>query len=466
MELKLFNTLGREIKEIVPIEDNRIKMYACGPTVYKDAHIGNLRTYIAVDILKRVLTLAGYDVTYAMNITDVGHLSDDADEGEDKMLKGAREQGMSVWDIAEFYTKAFFRDTDALNIQKPDIICKATEHIDDMINLIKRIEENGYTYFAGGNLYFDISKFPGYGKLALLDLSELKAGSRIMIDENKKNPYDFVLWFTQSKFEHQTMLWDSPWGKGYPGWHIECSAMSMKYLGDQFDIHCGGIDLIPVHHTNEIAQSEAATGKKWVEHWMHGEFLITSKGKMSKSTGDFYTLNGLKEQGYHPLDYRYFCLLGHYRSQLQFSLEGLDSAQNARKNLGLRIAQLMKQAKDTGDSGNPEEVEYYTSFISHALDDLNMPQCLSDLWNLMKSTNISPGLKLKTIRLMDKILGLDLDKVTIDTAIDDEIKDLIDKREQARKNKDYALSDKIRDELKQKGIVIEDTPEGVQWRKI
>ena len=466
MELKLFNTRGREIQDIIPLEKNMVTLYACGPTVYKYAHIGNLRTYISVDILKRVLKLAGYEVKHVMNITDVGHLSDDGDDGEDKMLKGAREQGMSVWDIAEFYTKAFFKDTEGLNIIEPDITCKATEHIEDMIHLIQRIEANGYTYQSGGNLYFDISKFTDYGKLALLDMSELKAGSRITIDENKKNPHDFVLWFTQSKFSHQSMLWDSPWGKGYPGWHIECSAMSMKYLGDQFDIHCGGIDLIPVHHTNEIAQSEAATGKEWVKYWMHGEFLITTKGKMSKSTGDFFTLEGLMEQGYDPLDYRYFCLLGHYRSQLQFSTDALDSAKNARKNLHLRIAQLKEEVDPGEEKGDPLDVEHYNSFIAHAMDDLNMPQCLSDLWNLVKDTSLRPGLKLKTIGKMDKVLGLDLEKAEIDTKIDDEIKVLIEKREQARKDKDYGLADTIRDQLKQKGVLIEDTSGGVRWRKI
>jgi cysteinyl-tRNA synthetase len=335
-----------------------------------------------------------------------------------------------------------------------------------MIKLIQRIEANGYTYEAGGNLYFDISQFPDYGKLALLDLSELKAGSRIVIDKNKKNPHDFVLWFTKSKFGHQAMLWDSPWGKGYPGWHIECSAMSMKYLGEQFDVHCGGIDLIPVHHTNEIAQSEAATGKQWVKYWMHGEFLITNKGKMSKSTGNFFTLEGLKEEGYDPLDYRYFCLLGHYRSQLQFSIEALDSAKNARNNLNLRIAQLKEEGPEADNTMDPQEAKQYQSFITHALDDLNMPQCLSDLWNLIKDTDLTPGLKLKAIGLMDKVMGLNLEKAKIDTEINDEIKGLIEKREQARMDKDYGLADTIRDELKQKGILIEDTPGGVRWRKI
>ena len=465
VKMKLFNTLGRKICDFIPLESNKVKMYACGPTVYKYVHIGNLRTFIFVDILNRALKLAGFDVTYAMNITDVGHLSDDADDGEDKMLKSAREKKMSVWEIAEFYTKAFFEDTAALNIGTPDIVCKATEHIEDMIKLIQRIEKNGFTYSSGGNLYFDISKFPDYGKLAMLDLDELKSGSRIEVDKNKKNPQDFVLWFTKSKFEHQTMLWDSPWGRGYPGWHIECSAMSMKYLGDRFDIHCGGIDLIPVHHTNEIAQSEAATGKKWVNYWVHGEFLLTTKGKMSKSLGNFHTLSSLIEKGYDALDYRYFCLGGHYRSQLQFSLESLDAARNARNNLMLRIAHLKKETLDEETEQNVNDVVYYKDFIEYAGNDLNMPQCLSVLWNLLKDESLSPSLKLKVSLEMDKILGLSLDKAHLDTEIDQAAIALIEEREKARGAKDYRRADEIRVKLLNKGIILEDTPEGVRWRK-
>jgi cysteinyl-tRNA synthetase len=466
LKLRLFNTLGREIMEFIPLKKGKVGMYACGPTVYKYAHIGNLRTFILVDILRRTLDFLGYDVTYVMNITDVGHLSDDADYGEDKMLKSAREKKMSVWDIAEYYTKAFFEDTDALNIKRPHIVCKATDHIEDMIQLIRRIENNGLTYFSGGNIYFDISQFSNYGKLALLDLNELKAGSRIEIDDNKKNPHDFVLWFTKSKFEEQSMQWESPWGRGYPGWHIECSAMSMKYLGDQFDIHLGGIDLIPVHHTNEIAQAEAATGKQWVKYWIHGEFLNTVKGKMSKSLGNFFTLNSLKEQDYEPLDYRYFCLGGHYRSQLQFSMEALDAARNARKNLVFRIAQLKEKAAGESEEGDVKEIPFYRSFVEHLCDDLNMPQCLSDLWNCIKDETLRPSIKLKIAEEMDRILGLDLEKATIDTDIDEYIEALIKEREEARKDKDFVKADRIRDELKKQNIILEDTPDGVRWRKI
>ena len=281
MGLKLYNTMGREIQEFKPIQQGKAGFYGCGPTVYNYAHIGNLRAYVFLDLLDRTLSFLGYKVEHVMNITDIGHLSDDNDDGEDKMLKTARERSQSVLEIAQFYTDAFFNDIDRLNIKRPSVICKATDHIPDMIELIKKIEQNGHTYMSGGNLYFDVSTFKDYGKLAMLNLDDLKAGARIDVDQNKRNPFDFVLWFTKSKFENQALVWDSPWGKGYPGWHIECSAMSMKYLGEQFDIHTGGIDHIPIHHTNEIAQSEGATGKKWVNYWLHNEFLVIAKDKNS-----------------------------------------------------------------------------------------------------------------------------------------------------------------------------------------
>lgn len=473
MKLRIFNTMGRRIEEFVPIEDKKVGMYTCGPTVYNYAHIGNLRTYIFEDLLRRTLEYLGYRIKHVMNVTDVGHLTDDADEGEDKIIKSAREKGKSVWEIADFYTRAFFRDTERLNIERPTVVCRATEHIDDMINLIKRIEKNGFTYMAGGNLYFDISKFPGYGKLALLNLDELKAGARISIDENKKNPHDFVLWFTKSKFEHQAMLWDSPWGKGYPGWHIECSAMSMKYLGDQFDIHCGGIDHIPVHHTNEIAQAEAATGKKWVNYWVHGEFLVLSKEKMAKSAGNYLTLDSLIEKGYDPMDYRYLCLGAHYRSQLQFSYEAMNTARNARLALMERIARLKEEAGEEvkGEKGGmPEresaEYRYLESFEKNITEDLNIPRGLADLWNLLKDRNISPGAKLSVAYIMDRVLGLRLKEAKLpEVEIDEETKELIEERKRARERRDYALADAIRNKLKDRGILLEDTPDGVKVRK-
>ncbi|HZK20260.1 MAG TPA: cysteine--tRNA ligase, partial [Treponemataceae bacterium] len=305
MTLRLFNTMNRKMEDFVPINEGMCGFYGCGPTVYNYAHIGNLRAYVFLDILAKSLSFMGYEITHVMNITDIGHLTGDDDDGEDKMLKTAQERGESVLEVADFYTKAFFYDIDRLHIRRPDIICKATDHVQDMIDLNKRLEENGHTYVSGGNLYFDVSTFPAYGKLANLQLDDLQAGARVAVDKNKRNPFDFVLWFTKSKFEKQALTWDSPWGRGYPGWHIECSAMSMKYLGEQFDIHTGGIDHIPVHHTNEIAQSEGATGKKWVNYWLHNEFLIIPKdsdladGKMSKSKGNFLTLEKLIDKGYN-----------------------------------------------------------------------------------------------------------------------------------------------------------------------
>ena len=353
LALKLFNSLGREVQDFIPIHPPDVGVYTCGPTVYNFAHIGNLRTYLFEDVLRRTLEFMGWRVRHVMNVTDVGHLSDDADEGEDKMVLGARREGRTVWEIADFYTRAFFDDLAKLNIEPPTVVARATAHIEDMIRLIRRIEANGFTYLAGGNLYFDISRLPDYGKLAGLNLDSLQAGARIEVDSAKRNPLDFVLWFTRSKFENQAMLWDSPWGRGYPGWHIECSAMSMRYLGEHFDIHCGGIDHVPVHHTNEIAQSEAATGARWVNYWLHGEFLVLEKEKMAKSSGRFLTLGRLVEEGFDPLDYRFFCLGAHYRTQLQFSFEGLEAARNGRANLVERIARLKGQGAGAEKGGAP-----------------------------------------------------------------------------------------------------------------
>ena len=471
MGIRLYNTMGREIQDFIPINEGRVGMYTCGPTVYSYAHIGNLRTFIFEDILKRTFEYFGYSVKHVMNVTDVGHLTDDADEGEDKILKSAKEAGKTVWEIADFYTKAFFNDIALLNIETPSVICKATDHIEDMIKLIKRIEKNGFTYESGGNLYFDVLKFPDYGKLALLKLEDLKAGARIAVDEKKKNPHDFVLWFTKSKFEHQAMMWDSPWGRGYPGWHIECSAMSMKYLGDHFDIHCGGMDLIPVHHTNEIAQSEAATGKKWVNYWLHGEFLVLKKAKMSKSKGNFLTLSTLKEKGYDPLDYRYFCLGAHYRSQLQFGFEAMDSAKSGRRGLMDRVARIreefQKQAEKKADFADVEKANnYLKSFEENISQDLNVPKALAALWNITKDSSIPASAKYPVILRMDRVLGLKLDTAELEKVdLSNDIKALVEEREQARKKKDYKRADEIRNILSERGIILEDTPQGVKWRK-
>ncbi len=471
MSLSLFNTLGRETQEFVPIRAGQVGVYTCGPTVYQYAHIGNLRTYIFEDLLVRALRFLGYKVKHVMNITDVGHLTDDADQGEDKMLKGAREQRKSVWEIAEFYTQAFFRDLEALNITKPDIACRATDHIRDMIELILRIEKAGFTYRAGGNVYFDVGKTSNFGKLTGQVREDLKAGARIAVDPNKKNPHDFVLWFTRSKFEHQTMLWDSPWGRGYPGWHIECSAMSMKYLGEQFDIHCGGIDHISVHHSNEIAQSEAATGKTpWVKYWLHGEFLVLAKEKMAKSAGNFLTLGSIVEKGYDALDYRYFCLGAHYRSPLQFGFQALDAAQSGRHNMIERILRLKEENPNPGASGNiaGKAAGLLESFRDALEQDLNIPKALVPFWELIKDDSIAPEQKLATLSEMDRVLGLDIASVEpeeLDPQLQDEVQALIGEREQARSIKDFARADEIRDRLRRMGIILEDTPAGVRWKK-
>ena len=459
--MKLYNTMSRSIEEFVPIEEGKVSMYCCGPTVYNYAHIGNLRTYIFEDLLHRTLERAGYKVKHVMNITDVGHLTGDGDDGEDKMEKSARETGRSVWDIAEFYTNAFFSDEKDLDIIRPDIVCKATDHIQDMIALIKRLEDGGHTYTAGGNVYFSIDSIDDYGKLARLSLDDLKSGARIDIDSNKRNPKDFVLWFTNSKFKDQAMMWDSPWGRGYPGWHIECSAMSMKYLGEHFDIHCGGIDAIPVHHTNEIAQSEAATGHTWVNYWCHGEFLLNDSGKMSKSSGEFLTLSVLKDKGYDPLDYRYFCLSGHYRSQLKFSYEALDHARSARKSLVERTKELAREAQPSAAPGEKARA-YMDAFDSAMENDLSAPQALSQLWLMLKE-DIPAGDKLAALFHMDGILGLRLSEAAAGDGGKvggEEEERLLQERTEAKKAKDYKRADEIRAELLERGFIVRDTPSG------
>ena len=479
--LTLFNTLGRQVQNFIPLVPGKAGFYGCGPTVYNYAHIGNLRAYVTHDILVRTLRRFGYEVNHVMNITDVGHLSGDNDEGDDKMVKSAAERGKSVLEIADFYTRAFLKDTDALNIVRPTVICKATDHIDEMIELIKRIEEKGFTYFAGGNLYFDISKFPAYGELALLHMDELKAGARIGQDENKKNAGDFVLWFTKSKFENQALVWDSPWGRGYPGWHIECSAMSIKYLGENFDIHSGGIDHIPVHHTNEIAQSEAATGKHpWVKYWVHNEFLVLDKDKMSKSAGGFITLQSLIDDGFHPLDYRYFLLGGHYRSQLQFSKTALEGAKNARKSLAEKIralaVQTQKEAanneqRTANHSSAGKAAEYLAGFDKALNDDLSTPRALAELWGLLKDSAVRADEALAAAMDMDGVLWLNLaeeaarEKNGEDPVLIAEIEGLIAERKTAKAAKNFDRADEIRRNLKERGIILEDSPAGTSWRR-
>jgi cysteinyl-tRNA synthetase len=463
--LRLYNTLSRSIETFTPLHEHRVGLYTCGPTVYDYSHTGNFRTFIEEDVLIRLLRYLGYKVTHVMNITDVGHLTDDADSGEDKITKASRERNTSVWDIASFYTKAFFRDSSRLNIVPPDKSPRATDHIADMIELIQRLEERGFTYTSGGNVYYDISKFPEYGKLALLDKQDLMAGARIKIDQEKKNPHDFVLWFTKSKFEHQSMMWDSPWGRGYPGWHIECSAMSMKYLGEQFDIHCGGVDHIPVHHTNEIAQSEGATEKKWVNYWVHIEFLLKGREKMSKSKGNFHTVDQLVEEGFDPIDYRYFCLQAHYRSQLKYSNEALDGAKKARQNLNEKVIELKNSDTVPLEHLSSSGREYHQSFFNELASDLNTPKGLAVLWKLLKDDNLSDSEKRTLLYEFDDVLGLGLQYLpSKNIEISPEDRELIREREEAREAKDYSRADEIRDILRKKGIILKDSPDGTAWK--
>ncbi|HOC29203.1 MAG TPA: cysteine--tRNA ligase [Treponemataceae bacterium] len=514
MALTFYNTMGRKLQEFTPITPGKAGFYGCGPTVYNYAHIGNMRPYVFQDILKKTLRYLGYDVTHVMNITDIGHLSGDADDGEDKMVKTAKERGQSVLDIAQFYTDAFFRDTDLLNIERPTVVCKATDHISDMIELNKRLEANGHTYMAGGNLYFDVATFPEYGKLAQIQLEDLKAGARIEVDTNKRNPHDFVLWFTKSKFENQALTWDSPWGRGYPGWHVECSAMSMKYLGEQFDIHTGGIDHIQIHHTNEIAQSEGATGKRWVNYWLHNEFLVIDKGKMSKSGGSFLTLQSILDKGYDALDYRFFLIGAHYRSQLAFSWESMESAKNARKSLLKQIAKILdaleKPAAGSADAGSDTAgsaaagsagagtepgalahqavtadvaeklfasspaAPYLERFRSHIEQDLNTARALSELQGAARDTALPAADALEAIRIMDSVLGIDLERSARELREQEEpaaesdprIDALIQERTAAKKAKNFARADEIRNLLRDEGIILEDSATGTIWKRI
>ena len=455
--MKLYNTLTRKIEDFVPWEDGVVKMYTCGPTVYSYAHIGNLRTYIMEDILEKTLRFIGLNVTRVMNITDVGHLTSDADTGDDKMVNSAKKENKTVLDIARFYTEAFFKDTEKLNIKKPDIVSPATDNIDEYIKIITKLLDTGCAYKAGGNIYFDTSKLDDYYKLTNHVGEELISGVRDTVEEdtNKKNKTDFVLWFTKSKFEDQELKWDSPFGKGYPGWHIECSGISLKYLGEYLDIHCGGVDNIFPHHTNEIAQSESYIGHKWCKYWVHGEHLNDATGKMSKSKGKVLTVSFLEEEGFNPLSYRFMVLQSHYRKQLTFSLESLSGAENAYKKLKSRIASL----KNDGNIDESTFKTYVTKFKECLEDDMNTANAFTLLYDLLKA-DTNDSTKMKVIEEMDKVLSLDLlkkEEKNIDEAY---IKEMIEKRNDAKNNKDYALADSIRDELASKGITLKDTREG------
>ncbi len=455
--MKLYNTLTRKVEEFIPWEEGIVKMYTCGPTVYSFAHIGNLRTYIMEDILEKTLRFLGYDVTRVMNITDVGHLTSDADTGDDKMVSSAKKEHKTVLDIAHFYTDAFFKDTDKLNIKKPDIVSPATDNIDEYIKIISKLLETGYAYKAGGNIYFDTSKLDDYYKLTNHVGEELISGVRDTVeeDENKKNKTDFVLWFTKSKFDDQELKWESPFGKGYPGWHIECSGISLKYLGEHLDIHCGGVDNIFPHHTNEIAQSESYIGHEWCKYWVHGEHLNDATGKMSKSKGHVLTVSFLESEGFNPLSYRFMVLLSHYRKQLTFSLESLSGAENAYKKLKSRIANL----KNEGNIDENVLETYVTKFKECLEDDMNTANAITLLYDVLK-LDINDSTKLAIIEEIDKVLSLDLLKKE-EVKIDEEyIKEMIEKRKEAKLNKDYGLADSIREELERDGIILKDTREG------
>ncbi len=465
--MKIYNTLTKKVDNFQPHDGNNVKMYTCGPTVYHFAHIGNLRTYIFEDIFEKGLNYLGYNVKRVMNITDVGHLTSDSDTGEDKMLKGAKRENKTVYEIADFYTKAFFNDTNKLNIKKPEIVEKASDHIDFYIKMIEKLLEKDYAYISNGNVYFDISKANDYYKLSGKSSNDLIVGAREDVEEDihKKNPADFVLWFTTSKFENQAMVWDSPWGIGYPGWHIECSGISIQFLGEYLDIHCGGVDNIFPHHTNEIAQSEAYLGHKWCPYWVHGEHLNDQSGKMSKSNGEFLTLSLLEEKGYNPLVYRLFCLQSHYRNQLVFSYDALDTTKNTYQKLKSKINSL----KDSKNQIDNESFEKYQNQFKEAIaNDLNTSLMLKTLYDVLKE-NINDETKLKLIESFDTVLSLDLLKIEnndLDENLVKYIEEKIAERKEAKQNKNFELADKIRNELLDKGIAIKDTREGVIYEVI
>ncbi len=483
--MKLYNSASRTKEEFVPNHPDIVKMYTCGPTVYHFAHIGNLRSYIMEDILEKYLRYSGYNVKRVMNITDVGHLTSDADEGEDKMLKGARREHKSVMEIAKFYTDAFFADCRKLNIKRPDVVEPATNCIDEYIKIITKLVDTGYAYLAGGNVYFDTSKLEKYYVFNDFNEEDLAVGVRegVEADSNKRNKNDFVLWFTKSKFEDQALKWDSPWGVGYPGWHIECSGISIKHLGEDLDIHCGGIDNAFPHHTNEIAQSEAYLGHKWCNYWMHVLHLNTTSGKMSKSSGEFLTVSLLEEKGYDPLVYRLFCLQSHYRKALVFTWENLDNAAVAYNKLIAKVAALKP--------GSSQVIadDFYTlreKFTSAMDNDLNTSLAITAIYDVLKSKT-TDDTKLALINDFDRVLSLDLldkaaakreaDKKAVAAAgqftvisetgeADSEIEAKILARNEAKKSKNFAEADRIRDELKAAGIELTDIPHGAKWRRI
>ena len=464
--MKLYNTLNKKVEEFIPNTPGVIKMYTCGPTVYHYAHIGNLRTYISEDVMEKAFKFIGYKVDRVMNITDVGHLVGDGDSGEDKMAVASKRENKSSKEIAEYYTNCFFDDCEKLNIRKPDVISPATENIDMYIKMIEKLIEDGYAYLSDGNVYFDTAKFKDYYELSGRNSDDLLVAVREDIEEDsaKKNQFDFGLWFTNSKFDNQELQWDSPWGRGYPGWHIECSGISIKYLGEYLDIHCGAEDAIFPHHTNEIAQSEAYLGHKWCNYWVHLGFLNDETGKMSKSKGEFLTVSLLEEKGYNPLSYRYLCLNSYYHSQLAFSYSILDGAEKAYLKLKNKVSKLGQ-----GEIDLAKKDAYINKFKEAIEDDLNTSNMVTLVYDVLKDEELNDGTKYAIIEEFDTVLSLDLtkkEKIEIDSFLLDEINKKIEERAEAKKNKDFALADKIRDELLEKGVKLIDSREGTTYEII
>ncbi len=455
MELKLYNTLSRQKEVFKPIDDKAVRIYTCGPTVYYYAHVGNLRSYLFMDNLRRVLKYNGYELQHAMNITDVGHLVSDADEGEDKMMKAARRENKNPYEIAEFYMNRFLEDLEKLNVSRPEIICRATEHIKDMEEYVKKIIENGYAYETKDTIYFDTSKLDKYGVLSNIKIDEQKAGARVEFDDEKRNVTDFALWIKAP--ENHIMKWDTFWGKCYPGWHIECSAMGRKYLGELFDIHTGGIDHIPIHHENEIAQSKGYSGHIPANWWMHCEFLLVDGGKMSKSLNNIYTLEDLKNKGFSPLDYKMFTFTSHYRNKLNFTWESLESAKTALFRLKDGYQKHAEGSEDVDDSVINE---YETKFHEAINDDLNMPQAMSVVWDVIKNPIKSKKFA-ELLRKFDQVLGVKIDEKE-EIELPKEIEDIIEERKQVRADKDWNKSDELRDKLFDLGYVVKDTKNGME----
>ena len=463
MDIYLYNTLTRTKDLFKPLDEKEVRMYSCGPTVYKDATIGNMRTNIFQDVLRRILKYNGYKIKHVMNITDVGHLVSDGDEGEDKMIKSAREEHKTPLEIAEHYTKLFFDDLKALNIETPEIICKATDYIPEMIEYVKELVEKGYAYETSTAIYFDISKLDKYPVLSNLNIEEQKAGARVEVDKEKKNPYDFALWIKAP--ENHLMKWDSPWGPSYPGWHIECSAMSRKHLGEQFDIHTGGIDLVPTHHENEIAQSKGVCGKIPANYWIHGEYLLIDGGKMSKSLGNVYLLKDIEEKGYDPLVYRLLCYTCSYRNKLNFTWEGIESTSKslARLRNGYQQNKAGKDALNEEDRKELDRLE--TEFHKAINDDMNMPLSMSYVWEVIKYNKKSPEISNLLLKF-DTVLGIKIDKEEKnEIKIPEEVLELVEKRKKARQEKKWTESDRLRDEIQNLGYSVKDTKDGVDILK-